>query len=199
MKTHTRILVCAIAISGVTPYWAGSASAGDYFREILSPSFLVRSQEKPLPATVTRAQSPRYDDSSGQFVTQASAESVSSFDNACGTQGCNDPSCQACQNCEQEKWLDAKYRHLNRKAYFNHHRNHKQFLYPVCRPYCQPGFGIYDTCWRRIQPNYCTCQDQQYLYSQPAAVPQAPAGAPNGQPGPQNPTYENAPPAPYQR
>lgn len=198
MKTQTRILVCAIAMPVVMIHCAVFGEAGEFFRERLSPSFLDRSQDASLPAVVTRAQSPSYDDDSAQYVTQASEEAVSYYDDKCSTQGCNDPSCQACQNCEKENWLDAKCRCLKRKAYFNHHRNHKQFLYPVCRPYCQPGFGIYDTCWRRIQPNYCACQNQQYLYSQPDAVPQAPAGAPNGQ-GQNPPSYDNTPPTPYQR
>lgn len=78
-------------------------------------------------------------------------------------------------------WLEKKTNSLFKKCYFKNHQKHKKFLYPIQAPYCQPGYGVHETCWRTMEPNRCCRQQVIYpaepiISSQPtkAFIPDAP-------------------------
>lgn len=53
---------------------------------------------------------------------------------------------------------------------------HGHVVYPVCPPYCAPGWGYYQTCWRPF-PEGC---DRCPRFVSEVAAPLAPAGIDNG-------------------
>lgn len=107
----------------------------------------------------------------------------------CG-QGCTDNHVCADSCVEEKPWWKRKAHKLNRKCYFNYHSYHPKALHPIVDPACQPGYGYYETCWRKISPNPCFCQ--------PDHVPTdtSDLGPANGLHYPQSPEGEPLPPAP---
>lgn len=65
------------------------------------------------------------------------------------------------------------YRYRN---YAQQEAAHGHVVYPVCPPYCAPGWGYYQTCWRPF-PEGC---DRCPRYLSEVVAPLAPAGPDNG-------------------
>lgn len=90
------------------------------------------------------------------------------------------------QCCVEEKpWWKRHCFKMNRKMYFNYHSSHPKALHPIVHPACQPGYGYYETCWRKISPNPCFCApdhlptfEQDQMLPQGLTYPQALEGEP---------------------
>lgn len=100
------------------------------------------------------------------------------------------------EDCMEKKpWWKRLSNKWNRKAYFNYHSCHAHALHPIVHPACQPGYGYYETCWRKISPNPCFCPTgipqqngvlmQQPTYGSPHLVP-----AESSEPLPPAPAYD---------
>lgn len=134
---------------------------------------------------------------SSGYILQQSHEVYSDFPanltqtcENCGQYGCTDSHVCAESCVEEEPWWKRKAHKLNRKCYFNYHSYHPKALHPIVHPACQPGYGYYETCWRRISPNPCFCRPEHV----PAYT--GDQGPPDGLTYPQTPEGEPLPPAP---
>jgi hypothetical protein len=90
--------------------------------------------------------------------------------------------CRSCPDCEQAGTGKIKQNRMQRRIYFSQQGNPKKCLYPVARPYCQPAFGIHETCWRQVHPNPCYPRCEETLHGEalppePQATPLAPPSA----------------------
>lgn len=145
---------------------------------------LMTGLEQPFAQPVTSGISERFD-SSAEFdharpsITRTSYYSHrESFTNVSVDQGYQSSGQYECTNstvctedCMEElPWWKRKAHKLNRKCYFNYHSYHPNALHPIVHPACQPGYGYYETCWRRIIPNPCHCPPQ---YSHDGSPPDA--------------------------
>lgn len=73
--------------------------------------------------------------------------------------------------CEENAhWLCRKSQQLQRRRYFSQQSQHKHSLYPVISPHCQPAYGVYETCWRQLQPNRCYYRCEESL-GDPSLLP----------------------------
>lgn len=177
MHNSSRILslivVMSVAIACISP-----VNAGEIYREGVFLASLESNDAQSLPPIVSTtsptstipvgAQRDGAPDSIRFSVMQENAESVTHVVSEIVDTGGEQPMsagadwesglnfCQDCPAHADEDWLCRKCNHLNRRIYFSRQGIHKKSLYPVIRPYCQPAHGVYDTCWRQIQPNRCS-------------------------------------------
>ncbi len=97
----------------------------------------------------------------------------------CLPDACHSRSCSS-SDTGKSSWLEKKTHSFFKKCYFKNHQKHKKFLYPIQPPYCQPGYGVHETCWRTMEPNRCCRQQvihpEPIISSQPtkAFIPDAP-------------------------
>jgi hypothetical protein len=111
----------------------------------------------------------------------------------CGQHGCTDSHVCA-ESCTEDKpWWQRNAHQLNRKCYYNYHSYHPKALHPIVHPACQPGYGYYETCWRKISPNPCFCNPIygpaiQSMPSEPNHLKAQPS--PDGGPLPPAPAYD---------
>jgi hypothetical protein len=222
MNNSSRIL-SLIVVMPVVLACIGPVNAGEIYREGIFLASLERSDAQSLPPVVSTTSptsfpvsSPRTipvgaqrdgaPDSIRFSVMQENAESVTHVVSEFVDSGGDQPvsagpvwesgmiSCQACLSQADEGWLCRKSDQLNRKIYFSRQGNHKKSLYPVIRPYCQPAYGVYETCWRQIQPNNC-CYRSLEPYGDPSLLPVpqtplVPQASPEGTPLQKIPPYE---------
>lgn len=87
-----------------------------------------------------------------------------------------------CFNCGQDDHCQTCLRHCRKQC--------KQTWYPRAAPYCQPGWGWNQPCWRRTVDNY-NCPRPQQLASprRRSTIPEAPAVEPSME----APVYEAIP------
>ena len=114
---------------------------------------------------------------SGQVVAGPFAVSSGELPNC---PDCDCPKCRpdGCDGVFKRFWggVYNKFRRCRRECYFNKQIYHTGYTYPVLPPYCEPGFGYYETAWR--QPVPClTGGPYGDLPLEPAIVPADPQPA----------------------
>jgi len=101
-----------------------------------------------------------------------------------------------CINCGQDDHCQSCVRHCR--------KNCKQTWYPRTAPYCQPGWGWNQPCWRRTADNYNCPRPQQMTpppqrrVNIPEALPEeSPANPPASEDVPETPSDESRSEAPF--
>lgn len=127
-----------------------------------------------------------------------------------------------CPECRDDSFIDrfcakleVRGRNLRRGHYYWTFDHYRHELHPECPPYCTPGWGYYQTCWRRFPEEtlWCpTCPPPAGSFVPPPAAiappaplpagptvappaePPAPEPEPDPAPMPEDPAYEEAAP-----
>ncbi|HUG19589.1 MAG TPA: hypothetical protein VMM56_11450 [Planctomycetaceae bacterium] len=145
-----------------------------------SETILLASSPAPMPAPAQSASAGSLTHVGAEVVAVGQAAPVHSeapiesvLRSESETVPCHSDPCE-----ENAGWMCRKSHQLHRRIYFSQQSNHKKSLYPVIHPHCQPAYGVYETCWRQIQPNPCYYRSEESL-SDPSLlpVPQPSAGS----------------------
>jgi len=141
------------------------------------------SQNSAVPQRASRIQQQSY----AVYEEQVMAPTAVSYQN-CGNLACSD--CQDCADAcvKEQSWWQKKCQKMNRKCYFNYQGYHPNALHPIVHPACQPGYGYYETCWRKIAPNPCFCHPEYGPVISNESGQLAPAA--EGEPLPPAPAYD---------
>jgi hypothetical protein len=91
---------------------------------------------------------------------------------------CPDCDCSACQPDGSHGLLKRvfgrvchKFHRCRRECYFNQQIYHTGYTRPVLPPYCEPGFGYFETSWRQPVPCLTTGPEADFPHQPDALLP----------------------------
>ena len=188
-------IACLVIISlfiNSLEFVAREARGSDLYQEGLFLASMERVPDSPVVNSVVTSsfggEQVRASQHQAGFITQVQAQSVGSptpMPSPLPCEACYAASPASGASCQECSSLSGKIR-------YNRLPETKKTIYPIARPYCQPGYGIYETCWRQIQPNNC-CYRCQPLPGEHVLPP-----VPASQPLPGETPESNTAPRPYE-
>lgn len=163
---RTATIVIAAFVSAV---YAGRLQAQEWESKLMAG--LEQPFQQPVVAALSGDLTARLSAGRANAEVRQASYSTDHYDPApCPVRGAHSGKSTSCAtshisaecSIEDKPWWKRKAHRLNRKAYFNWHRCHPHALHPIVHPSHQPGYGYYETCWRKIIPNPCFCQPDSY-------------------------------------